>query len=102
MISLSKEPQFSAEDIYVVPAEVGRTHCEFDMNLIEVCHPLFKECYDSHEVLANELIRAKVIRDSDLNISNKNAVVVRFKSLRASQAFINRLNIFIHKHWIKQ
>lgn len=97
MISLSKETQFSAEDIYEIPAGVGRTNFEFDTNLIEVCHPLFQGCYDSHEVLAVELVRAGVIRDSDRNLSTKNALVVRFKSQRASQTFIKRLNTYVHK-----
>ena len=64
MISLSKEPQFSAEDIYEIPAEVGRTYFEFDTGLIEVCRPLFQGYYDSHELLANELARAGVIEAS--------------------------------------
>ena len=97
MISLSKEPQFSAEDIYEIPAEVGRTYFEFDTSLIEVCHPLFQGYYDSHELLANELARAGVIRDSDVNHSTKNALVVRFKSQRASQTFITRLNAYLLK-----
>jgi hypothetical protein len=97
MISLSKEPQFSAEDIYEIPAEVGRTYFEFDTSLIEVCRPLFQGYYDSHELLASELARAGVIRDSDVNRSTKNAIVVRFKSQRASQTFIKRLNIYLRK-----
>ena len=39
MISLSREPQFSAEDIYEIPAGVGRTDFEFDMSLIGVPSP---------------------------------------------------------------
>jgi hypothetical protein len=97
MISLSKETQFSAEDIYEIPAGVGRTDFEFDTNLIEVCHPLFQGCYDSHEVLAVELVRAGVIRDSDMNLSTKSALIVRFKSQRASQTFIKRLNTYVRK-----
>ena len=97
MISLSKEPQFGVEDIYEIPAGVGRTDFEFDKNLIEGCHPLFHGCYDSHEVLANELIRTKVIRDSDMNLSTKNALIVRFKSQKASQSFIRRLNTYLLK-----
>jgi len=97
MISLSKETQFSAEDIYEIPAGVGRTDFEFDTNLIEVCHPLFQGCYDSHEVLAVELVRAGVIRDSDRNLSTKSALIVRFKSQRASQTFIKRLNTYVGK-----
>jgi hypothetical protein len=102
MISLSQEPQFSAGDIYEVPAEVGRTDFEFDMNLIEVCNPLFEGCYDSHEVLALELIRAGVIRDSDMNLATKSALIVRFKSQRSSQVFIRRLNMYLHKICIKR
>jgi hypothetical protein len=97
MISISKEPQFSAEDIYEIPAEVGRTNFEFDMNLIEACHPLFQGYYDSHELLANELSRAGVIRASDMNLSTKNTFVVRFKSQRTSQTFITRLNTYLLK-----
>jgi hypothetical protein len=97
MISLSKETQFSAEDIYEIPAGVGKTNFEFDTNLIEVCHPLFQGCYDSHEVLAVELVRAGVIRDSDMNLSTKSTLVVRFKSQKASQAFIKRLNTYLIK-----
>ena len=97
MISLSKELQFSAEDIYEIPAGVGRTDFEFDMNLIEVCHPLFRGCYNSHEVLAVELVRAGVIRDSDMNLSTKSTLIVRFKSQRASQTFIKRLNAYVRK-----
>jgi hypothetical protein len=43
-----------------------------------------------------------VIRDSDVNHSTKNALVVRFKSQRASQTFIKRLNIYLHKCCIRQ
>ena len=102
MISLSEEPQFSAEDIYEIPAGVGRTDFEFDMSLIEVCHPLFQEYFDSHELLANELVQAGVIRDGDMNLSTKNALIVRFKTQRASQAFIRRLNTYLHKICIKR
>ena len=97
MISISEEPQFSAEDIYEIPAEVGRTYFEFDTSLIEVCHPLFQGYYDSHELLANELSRAGVIRASDMNLSTKNTFVVRFKSQRTSQTFITRLNTYLLK-----
>ena len=97
MISLSKEPQFSAEYIYEIPAGVGRTDFEFDTNLIDLCHPLFQGCYDSHEVLSVELVRAGVIRDSDMNLSTKSALIVRFKSQRASQTFIKRLNTYVGK-----
>jgi len=99
MISLSMEPQFNAEDICEVPAGIGRTQFDFDMNLIEVCSTLFGECHDSNEVLALELIRARVIRDSDMNLSNKSSLIVRFRSQRASQSFIKRLNTYIHKCW---
>jgi hypothetical protein len=97
MISISEEPQFSAEDIYEIPAEVGRTYFEFDTGLIEVCRPLYQGYYDSHELLANELSRAGVIRVSDVNLSTKNALIVRFKSQRASQTFITRLNTYLLK-----
>lgn len=97
MISLSQNPQFSAEDIYEIPAEVGRTYFEFDTRLIEACHPLFQGYYDSHELLANELSHAGVIRGSDINRSTKNALVVRFKSQRSSQTFIKRLNTYLLK-----
>ncbi len=97
MISLSKEAQFSTEDIYEIPSGVGRTDLEFDTNLIGVCHPLFQGCYDSHEVLAVELVRAGVIRDSDKNLSTKSTLIVRFKSQRASQTFIKRLNTYVRK-----
>jgi hypothetical protein len=102
MICLSKEIQFSAEDIYEIPTGVGRTDFEFDMSLLEVCHPLFQGCYDSHEVLAVELVRAGVIRDSDMNLSTKSVLIVRFKSKRSSQAFIKRLNAYVHKCWMKR
>jgi hypothetical protein len=102
MISLSEEPQFSGEDIYEIPAGVGSTDFEFDMSLLEVCHPLFQGCYGSHEVLAVELVRSGVIRDSDMNFSTKSALIVRFKSKRSSQAFIKRLNAYVHKCWIKR
>ena len=102
MISISEEPQFSAEDIYEIPAGVGRTTLEFDMNLIKACHPVFQGYYDSHELLANELSRAGVIRVSDVNLSTKNALIVRFKSQRASQTFITRLNAYLHKCYSKQ
>ena len=97
MISLSEDPQFSAEDIYEIPAGVGRTDFEFDKNLIEVCHPLFQVYYDSPELLSNELARVGVIRNSDQNRSTENSVVVRFKSQKASQTFIRRLNVYLLK-----
>ena len=96
MISLSEEPQFSAEDIYANPAGVGRTHFEFDTDLIAACRPLF-QAYISNELLANDLARAKVIRDSDMNLSTQGAVIVRFKSQRASLTFIQRLNNYLLK-----
>jgi len=96
MISLSDEPQFCAEDIYANPAGVGRTHFEFDTNLIAACHPLFQG-YDSNELLASDLSRAKVIRDSDMNLSTQDAVIVRFKSQKASLTFIQRLNHYLLK-----
>jgi len=102
MISLSIEPQFSAEDVLEIPAGVGRTDFEFDMNLIDVCHPLFQEYHDSHELLANELVHAGVIRDSDTNLSTKVTLIVRFKSQKASQTFIRRLNTYLHKLWVKR
>ena len=63
------------------------------MSLIEVCHPLFQG-YSSNEQLANDLIRARVIRDSDMSLSTQDAVIVRFKSQKASLNFIQRLNIY--------
>ena len=99
MISLSEKPQFNAEDICEVPAGVGRTQFEFDMNLIEVCRLLFQDCHDSNEVLALELIRTRVIRDSDMNLSTRSSLIVRFRSQKASQNFIRRLNTYIHKCW---
>jgi hypothetical protein len=76
MISLSKEPQFSAEDIYEIPADVGKTFFEFDTNLIKACHPLFQR-YHSNELLADDLIRARVILKSDTNLSTQDALIVR-------------------------
>jgi hypothetical protein len=96
MISLSDEPQFSAEDIYEIPAGVGRTHFEFDTNLLKVCHPLF-QMYYSNEKLANDLIRARVILKSDTNLSTQAALIVRFKTRKASLSFIHRLNTYLHK-----
>lgn len=96
MISLSEQPQFSAEDIYANPTGIGRTDFEFDTNLIAACHPLFQG-YNSNELLANDLTRAKVIRDSDTNLSTQDAVIVRFKSQKASQTFIQRLNHYLLK-----
>ena len=101
MISISEEPQFSAEDIYEIPAGVGRTSFEFDTNLIKACHPLFQR-YHSNDLLANDLTRAHVIRDSDMNLSTQDAIIVRFKSQTASMSFIKRLNVYLHKCCIKQ
>jgi len=101
MISLSEEPQFSAEDIYEIPAGVGRTTFEFDTNLIKACHPLFQR-YHSNDILANDLTRAHVIRVSDMNLSAQEAIIIRFKSQMASLGFIKRLNIYLHKCYIKQ
>jgi len=101
MISISEEPQFSAEDIHEIPAGVGRTTFEFDTNLIKACHPLFQR-YPSNELLADDLIRAGVILKSDTNLSTTGALVIRFKSQRASQTFIMRLNAYLHKCYIKR
>jgi len=101
MISISEEPQFSAEDIYEIPVGVGRTSFEFDTNLIKACHPLF-QMHRSNDILANDLIRAHVIRISDMNLSAQDAIIVRFKSKMASMNFIKRLNIYLHKCYIKQ
>jgi hypothetical protein len=96
MISLSEEPQFSAEDIYENPTDVGRTSFEFDTNLIKACHSLFQR-YHSNESLANDLIRAQVILKLDTNLSTTDALNVRFKTRKASLSFIHRLNIYLHK-----
>ena len=96
MISISEEPQFSAEDIYEIPAGVGRTTFEFDMNLIKACHPLFQR-YPSNELLANDLSRAGVVLKSDTNLSTTDALIVRFKARKASLSFIHRLNTYLHK-----
>ena len=101
MISISEEPQFSAEDIYEIPAGVGRTSVEFDTNLIQACHPLF-QTYHSNDKLANDLIRAQVILKSDTNLTTHDALIVRFKTRKASLSFIHRLNIYLHKCYIKQ
>ena len=101
MISISEEPQFSAEDIYEIPAGVGRTYFEFDTNLIKACHPLF-QTYHSNDKLANDLIRAQVILKSDTNLTTHDALIVRFKTRKASLSFIHRLNIYLHKCYIKQ
>ena len=101
MISISEEPQFSAEDIYEIPAGVGRTSFEFDTNLIEACHPLF-QMYPSNELLVKDLIRDRVILKSDMNLSTQDALNVRFRSQMASMNFIKRLNIYLHKCYIKQ
>ena len=101
MISISEEPQFSAEDIYEIPAEVGRTTFEFDTNLIKACHTLFQR-YHSNELLADDLIRAGVVLKSDTNLSTTDAINVRFKSQTASMSFIKRLNTYLHKCHIKQ
>ena len=101
MISISEEPQFSAEDIYENPSGVGRTSFEFDTNLIKACHPLF-QMYHSNELLANDLIRAQVILKLDTNLSTTDALNIRFKTRKASLSFIHRLNIYLHKCYIKQ
>jgi hypothetical protein len=101
MISVSEEPQFSAEDIYEIPADVGRTSFEFDMNLIKACRTLF-QMYPSNELLAKDLIRAQVILKLDTNLSTTDALNVRFKTRKASLSFIHRLNIYLHKCFIKQ
>ena len=101
MISLSEEPQFSAEDVYEIPAGVGRTSFEFDTNLVRACPTLF-QMYPSNELLARDLIRARVILKLDTNLSTQHALNVRFRSQTASMNFIKRLNIYLHKCYIKQ
>ena len=101
MISISEEPQFSAEDIYEIPAGVGRTTFEFDTNLIKACHPLFQR-YHSNELLADDLIRAGVVLKSDTNLSTTDAINIRFRSQTASMSFIKRLNAYLHKCYLKQ
>jgi hypothetical protein len=101
MISISEEPQLSAEDIYEIPAGVGRTTFEFDTNLIKACQPLFQR-YHSNELLADDLIRAGVILKSDTNLSTTDALIVRFKTRKASLSFIHRLNAYLHKCYSKQ
>ena len=96
MISLSEEPQFSAENIYEIPAGIGRTDFEFDTNLIKACNPLFQR-YHSNDMLANDLARARVILKSDTNLSTQDALILRFKTRKASLCFIHRLNTYLHK-----
>jgi hypothetical protein len=101
MISISEEPKFSAEDVYEIPAGVGRTSFEFDKNLIKACPTLF-QMYPSNELLAKDFIRARVILKSDMNLSTQDALMVRFRSQTASMSFIKRLNIYLHKCYIRQ
>jgi hypothetical protein len=94
MISISNCPQFGSENLCEIPIGSGRIRFEFDINLIEACFPLFP--YDSNEVLAKDLARARVIGRSDIDLSTTNALVIRFKSRRAGLAFIKRLNAHLH------
>jgi len=93
VISLSKEYQFSVDDIHEIPMGVGITHFEFDTDVIKACSHLFQ--YNSNELLAKDLISAKVIPKSAINLSTKNALVIRFKSRKASLAFVQRLNMYL-------
>jgi hypothetical protein len=43
-----------------------------------------------------------VILKSDINLSTQNALIVRFRSQTASMGFIKRLNVYLHKRYIKQ
>jgi len=94
MISISNCPQFGSEDLCEIPIGSGQIRFEFDINLIDTCFPLFP--YDSNEVLARDLTRARVIAKDDIDLSTKNALVIRFKSRRAGLAFIKRLNAHLH------
>jgi hypothetical protein len=94
MISISNCPQFGSEDLCEIPIGTGRIRFEFDINLIAACFPLFP--YDSNDVLAKDLARARVIGRSDIDLSTTNALVIRFKSRRAGLAFIRRLNAHLH------
>ena len=93
MFSLSKIPQFSAEDIHEIPDRIGMTHFEFDTDVISAYSHLFE--YDSNELLAKDLISARVIPKSATNLSTKNALIIRFKSRKASLSFIQRLNRYL-------
>jgi hypothetical protein len=95
MIAISEEPQFNVEEIHEIPAGIGRVDYEFDKNLIGACSPLLQ--YNNHQVLAKDLIIAGVILKLDKNLSTENALIVRFRSRKASQNFIRRLNQYLRK-----
>jgi hypothetical protein len=95
MISISKVPQFSSEEIHEIPAGIGRVDFEFDKDLIGACSLLLH--HNSHQVLAKDLIVAGVILKEDQNLSTATALIVRFKSRKASLNFIIRLNRYLRK-----
>lgn len=96
MVSVSGHPQFGAEDIYEIEGRIGRVDFEFDKNLIDACRP-YLQAYDSNALLAERLIASKIIGSSDVNLSTRDALIVRFRTQKGSFAFIKRLNAFILK-----
>jgi hypothetical protein len=75
---------------------IGRVDFEFDKNLIDACRP-YLQAYDSNALLAECLIASKIIGGSDINLSTRDALVVRFRTQKGSFAFIKRLNAYILK-----
>lgn len=96
MISITDDPQFSAEDILEIPDGIGRTICEFEKNLLAVCPSLFHS-YGGNDVLAKDLLRAKVIGKGDRDLSTTDAVSIRFRSRKLALSFIHRLNGYMRR-----
>jgi hypothetical protein len=98
MISLSQTPQFDSEDIQEIHTGIERTVCEFEKDLVKVCHSLFPFCR-SNDALAKELFKAKIIARGDIDASTTDAVIVRFRSRKYALSFISRLNSYLRRRY---
>jgi hypothetical protein len=72
----------------------GRKLWGFDCSMRSTCSPLFDDCESNYEI-EEKLQQAKVILPNNDCDSESCALVVRFSTLKAANAFIKRLNAYL-------
>jgi len=83
--------QFNPHSIY----KSGSNYV-FDCAMISSCQPIFDNCNSNYDV-ERVLRKARVIRDQDRTDTETCALVVLFKTRKAGQGFITRLNHYLQK-----
>jgi hypothetical protein len=91
--------QFDESSIYDMGSEYnGRGRFYFSGAMVSTCTPLLDDCDDNYDV-ANLLREHKVIRKGTLPDTESCDINLGFKTKRAAQSFIKRLNAFLRKRY---